>query len=249
MESFNRSVLKELNEARTGPSSYAEKVRNQLSYYRGSVIHKPNQIPIQTQEGQQAVMECIQYLKKAQRAPELELSSILSRAAQDHCNDIGPKGITGHDGSDGSSMSDRIEKHGSWDITIGENIDFGNDDPSEIVMALLIDDGVPNRGHRENIMNPQFRAVGIGFGAHTVYRHCCTMDFAGGINDCSSRSEPVRAPAKMEFDDEEIPEGVVEVNTSIETTTKNGKKTTKEVKTFTYSNGSTETRTTIKEEH
>jgi len=256
LNTFREAVLKELNEVRANPVSYVQKLATQLAFYdEQNLIHKPGKTPIQTQEGRSAVMECIQSLGMAQKAPELELSSILSRAAQDHCNDIGPKGITGHDGSDGSSMSDRIEKHGSWDITIGENIDFGNDDPSEIVMALLIDDGVPNRGHRENIMNPQFRAVGIGFGAHTVYRHCCTMDFAGGIRDNSLPSGH-QIPSEHQMPSghqmpgghqipnfDEMPEGAVGANTYTKTYPMNGATMVEETKVFTFRDGSTQTMT------
>ena len=49
----------------------------------------------------------------------------LTHSAKDHTDDIGPKGIAGHDGSDGSHMSDRIERYGEWMVTIGENISFG----------------------------------------------------------------------------------------------------------------------------
>jgi uncharacterized protein YkwD len=49
----------------------------------------------------------------------------LENAARDHAEDIGPKGITGHTGSDGSSMTDRIERYGEWMGNIGENISFG----------------------------------------------------------------------------------------------------------------------------
>lgn len=49
----------------------------------------------------------------------------LECAARDHVKDTGPKGVTGHTGTDGSSMSDRIERYGEWDVTVGENISYG----------------------------------------------------------------------------------------------------------------------------
>jgi hypothetical protein len=62
---------------------------------------------------------------------------------------------------------------------MGENLEFGGDTPRESVINLLIDDGVPSRGHRTNLVNPQFLKVGIATGPHTKFRTCCVMDFAG----------------------------------------------------------------------
>lgn len=44
---------------------------------------------------------------------------------------------------------DRIEKWGDWKDVIGENLDFCNEDPMDIVLSLLVDDNVPSRGHRK----------------------------------------------------------------------------------------------------
>jgi len=57
----------------------------------------------------------------------------LSKAAIDHAEDIGPKGICGHTGSNGSSMTDRMNKYGKWDITCGENISFGAKSGTEVI--------------------------------------------------------------------------------------------------------------------
>ena len=64
-------------------------------------------------------------MKKQPALPAYEWDEGLTSAARDHANDIGPKGITGHTGSDGSSMTDRIERYGEWMGHIGENISFG----------------------------------------------------------------------------------------------------------------------------
>jgi len=57
--------------------------------------------------------------------PALKWSVGLSKAAQDHVNDCGPSGLTGHVGNDNSTMKDRLERYGSWMGNIGENISYG----------------------------------------------------------------------------------------------------------------------------
>jgi len=64
---------------------------------------------------------------------------------------------------------------------MAENIEFGdskNEKGKRVVLGLLVDDGVPSRGHRKNLFNPMFNAVGIATGPHKNYRSMTTMDFA-----------------------------------------------------------------------
>lgn len=49
----------------------------------------------------------------------------MSMAADDHTRDIGPAGVSGHNGTKGSTMTSRLDKHGKWGGTCGENISFG----------------------------------------------------------------------------------------------------------------------------
>jgi uncharacterized protein YkwD len=52
------------------------------------------------------------------------MNTDLIKAAKDHVNDIGPKGLTSHTGSDGSSPYERIALHGQASGCLGENLSF-----------------------------------------------------------------------------------------------------------------------------
>ena len=79
--------------------------------------------------------------------------------------------MKGHDGSDGSSMRDRIQRYCEWKNKIGENLSYKNPTGGgrDYVVGLFIDDGVPSRGHRKNIFNPIFKYVGIAVADHPTY--------------------------------------------------------------------------------
>jgi uncharacterized protein YkwD len=61
-----------------------------------------------TIEGAVAVEECIAFLQTAAPLPPLALSAGLCAAASAHLEDIGPKGLATHVGSDNSSMQVRL---------------------------------------------------------------------------------------------------------------------------------------------
>lgn len=83
--------------------------------------------------------------------------------AQKHAND---EYADEHTGSDGSTMSDHVEKYAKDTEEYAENKATGvpreGYAASEVITDLLIDDGVENRGHRLNLLNPDFNLIGIG---------------------------------------------------------------------------------------
>ena len=78
-----------------------------------------------TEEGTNAWYEAIRSLKSTRRMNGLEWSDGLALAAQDHCAEMGQKGLISYDGFDGSTIWDRIENYGTVYGSVGENLAYG----------------------------------------------------------------------------------------------------------------------------
>lgn len=181
---FDRALLTETNLARTDPAGYADRLVEMLTCFDGFVVRCPGMdVGVRTREGPAAVREAIAFLRAQRPLPALDWSAGLWGAAFDHVRDQGPTGQTGHTGADGSSMSDRMARYGQWQSTAAENIAYGSGNPMKVVIDLIVDDGVPSRGHRANIFQPRLRVMGGACGPHRQYRVMCTIDYAGGFVD------------------------------------------------------------------
>lgn len=179
LNELEKDVILHLNMARTDPAGYAEDfIEPRLRYFSGTDYNEPEG-PIQrTVEGELAVAECVSDMKGTEPMGVLLPSHAISLAAADHAADHSETGNRGHTGSDGSTFDTRIERYADWRGTIGEVIAFGPRNGREIVAILLIDDGVADRGHRINLLNPDFRYVGVAIEEHPEYGYVCVIDFA-----------------------------------------------------------------------
>jgi hypothetical protein len=178
MDQTEAAVLQELNLARTNPAAYAGVVEQHKRAFKNYAMVLVDGFWVKTIEGIPAADEAIDYLRKVAPAPALSASGPLVLSARDHVNDIGPKGMTGHEGSDGSRPAERIRRHGKPKSTTGENIAFRPVTARSIVVQLIVDDGVPDRGHRHTIFDPDFRVAGVAIGPHKIYGRMCVINFA-----------------------------------------------------------------------
>ncbi len=180
---LEKDLIVEINMLRSDPSRYAkEHIAPLAKYYEKRILHYPGDQPLITREGVSALNECVRELRRQKPLPLVYPAYGLSLAARDHVKDQSKSGETGHTGGDKSGMRDRIERYGKWETRIAENIAYGAKTARQIVVYLLIDDGVPGRGHRKNFLTPEFKTIGVSIGLHPQYKIMSVMDFAGGYN-------------------------------------------------------------------
>ena len=172
------ALVREMNIARQNPALYASYIEDLRSHFDGRSLVLPGGTRVRSKEGTRALDEAIRFLRHSRPESPLILSTGMCRAAADHCADQ-TSGRMGHGGSDRSTPGSRISRYGEWGGGWAENIAYGKTNARDIIMALIIDDGLPARKHRKNIFNPKFNVAGAAFGPHARYRTVCSIDFAG----------------------------------------------------------------------
>jgi uncharacterized protein YkwD len=124
---------------------------------------------------------------------ELELEYEVKRYDRDKTTSLARSGAelvraqakskeTGH-GSGRLAMARRIQRHGDWTIAIGEAISYGPyvaERGRDVIAQLIVDDGVPSRGHRKTLYDKDYRLAGVSCGPHPTFETVCVIDFAGG---------------------------------------------------------------------
>ena len=140
-------------------------------------------------EGDNVFKEAIQFLKSLPPLKPLQWDPNLARSAQEHVDDIGPKGLLLYQSSDGTEPEDRISKYGTYVDSLGENIDFGPNDAMGVIISLTLDDGEEERPHRENLFKSDYQKVGIACGPHKTEFQMCVMDFAFDFHPLNAGNE------------------------------------------------------------
>ena len=208
------AVAEEVAHARDRPTRMLRYLQARLRAFKGAreLYYRDGAregAVVVTKEGRAAVREAIDYLERrqARRGPGQPFDGAnqpgLVLAARDHALDLGESGATGHAGRDGSRPAERVERYGEWGVSTGENIWFGSARAAaiDVVADLIVDDGVPSRGHRvsarrrrrprggaetdragqDNIFAEKFNVVGVDLAAHAVYGLVVVMELAGAF--------------------------------------------------------------------
>jgi len=119
-------------------------------------------------------------LKLIKDLPVFYPDELLTYGADQHGSDMKRYNLAGHNSKDGRTAKDRIGKHYP-NRSLAENLAFGFSKGLDNVCLLLLDKGVPDLGHRKNILNNTLglNIVGVSIQTHPTYKYSATIDFAG----------------------------------------------------------------------
>lgn len=119
------------------------------------------------------VLELINIERRKNGLNDLVSDNNLSIVARAHSQDMYERNFFSHTNPDGFSPFDRMKNYGISYRYAAENIAAGQSSPDEVVTSWM-----NSAGHRENILNPNFNKIGIGyFNSGKNYVHYWTQCF------------------------------------------------------------------------
>jgi len=175
MTEIEKDLLKEVNELRTNPKGYAEKIEKNKQYFKDKIYRHPDdKNKVRTEEGAEAYDEAIDFLKnKAVAVEALTPSKGLNKIAIDilteYQKDIDAK----------LDLDAIIGKHGTLQGAYKQVVQFGSSRPEQIIINLVVSDGDKTRGQRDALLMEDMKKVGVAYGTHETYRNLTV------ITECS----------------------------------------------------------------
>lgn len=113
-------------------------------------------------------------LEKTKPMSVLSPSNKLVETAKAHAIESGKKGATGH----GNFKKRFASYQAECACIVAENCYYGKANPLDIVIGLLIDEGVANLSHRNNILNKELIKTGVFFAPHKTFTRNCVIDYS-----------------------------------------------------------------------
>lgn len=178
-DKITSNVYEELNKVRSDPKSLIPHLKKIKTYFDGLEYKDPKLGgTITTNEGTKAVDDLIQFLERQKEIHKLEKNLNIERACKKLSNFVGPSGLTGK--QDGEySLKNRMEKCFGYSGILGQNICYGSETAIDILVQMLVDDGLKTRNHRKNCFSLNFGMFGVSCGMHKDYDTVCVIDFFG----------------------------------------------------------------------
>jgi uncharacterized protein YkwD len=153
-----KEMIDEINLLRGNPSGYVPFVQEYIMSMEKEIQKDPSMANMYLEEISTAY-ELVKALRVTDPLPILKPHEGVYDAAKIHGADLRENTQFGHIGSDGSYPWDRIIKFAP-DLSDGnENLVGGPYEIRQAVILLLVDSGIPDRGHRKTLLNPHWNFV------------------------------------------------------------------------------------------
>ena len=179
LQNLENEITGEINNFRENPGLYITYLEKAKSYYHEKEYRNPDiDFNILTEEGITPVDEILKILKSQKKLQKLKKNSDLSKIGEKLLKHIGPNGKTTSDNEE-LRLDNRTKNIFTKEGEIGENLNFGCNTGKEVVIQMLIDDGVKKRGHRLNLLNSDYNEFGVSCKEHTIYEVCSSIVFFG----------------------------------------------------------------------
>ncbi|MBO3459704.1 CAP domain-containing protein [Aetokthonos hydrillicola Thurmond2011] len=112
------------------------------------------------------VVQLVNDIRRQNRLQPLAINGALTQAARRHSQDMAMRGYLDHYSPEGRSCQERARAAGYPSQFVGENIAYGSPTPEQVVQKWM-----DSPGHRNNILNGNYRDIGVGFYHHPTSRY------------------------------------------------------------------------------
>jgi uncharacterized protein YkwD len=174
---MENELMVHLNDVRTSPERYADHLRD-LKERPGWPARPEDRAQTQKEQATAGLDDTILSLQNRDPPTPFRVSKGLSLAARDLVQDHGPKGLTGHRGSDGTSPFDRTDRYGRWEGKAVEILSYGYKEAEALVAAILTDKSPTGKEDRNSLFNKDYLIAGVSCGTHKTYGTMCAIIFA-----------------------------------------------------------------------
>ncbi|RLN67513.1 hypothetical protein BBJ28_00021830 [Nothophytophthora sp. Chile5] len=169
----------------------------------------------QSDEYTSQMLELVNEQRTAQGLSSLCMNSKLLSSAARHSDDMAANNYMAHNGSDGSTMEERITEAGFIWTAVGENVAAGQENVTAVMTAWM-----NSPEHKANILGDYAMfGTAYAYDASTTYKHYWTQDFGTGDNEACEGSSSGSASSQTSDQTQQQDQIAGEASTSQETTT------------------------------
>lgn len=157
-------IEKDLVKVRTNPKEFAQRCLDRVKLFKDKVYSSDeDQISRETIEGASACENASNELKELDPLTKLKRHEALDKYASEICKKLCQSKELTFDLSSDSEIQAKLSGLGATSGTLVCCISINSLNVNDIVMDMIIDDGLPNRQNRKDILAPDTKFIGIGY--------------------------------------------------------------------------------------